>query len=517
MLFTRSIRRKMAVGFVLVAFMLAASSIAGLVSLHWYDSAVRDLDFSVNHMPRRADLEAAIGGLIEPLQYDVRLVPPADQQREFARRLDETRSQIRQFRRRLDALPPSDGVQAQRRYIWTHLDALDGRLMMIARDQALLADPARREVVAWTLLSQVGQMLTQVRNIHDPQQGLSRTIRTAIDGYPTRVRWVAGSGIVVFLVFGALCYYAWYSIYTPLRTLHKGARRVAQGDFNYRVKLKTLTTDDEIQELAEAFNCMTDRFQEITRDLDARVSDGCKQLVRSERLAGIGFLSAGVAHEINNPLAAIAMAAEGLEMRGDELFGSLDEADRSLVRQYLGMIQREAFRCQAITRRLLDFARGEEGVRASYDLSQTIGEVLEMVSHMGKYRDRTIDFQAAGPVRLEGNAPEVKQVVLNLVANSLEAMEDGGTLRLGVEEQTDAVVLTFTDDGCGMDQETIDHLFEPFFTRRKHGKGTGLGLSITHRIVADHGGTIEATSDGPGTGSTFRVRLPRRSVAVQAA
>ena len=422
-----------------------------------------------------------------------------------------------EFRRRIDALPPNAAAQAQRPLIDPKLARIDFRLAELSELAPSLADARSHEPTLWILRDGVAGVLTQVQQIPDPQQGLSRTIRYAIGGYETRRKWIVWTGVIVFGLFGWLWRYGHCTVFAPLRQLHAGACRVAHGDFDYRVRLKRVAREDEMHELAEAFNQMTARFQEIKRDLDRQVEERSRQLVRSERLAGIGFLSAGVAHEINNPLSAIAMAAESLEGRADELFAGLEEGDRSLVTQYLAMIQRESFRCQQITRRLLDFARGQEDVRTAFDLTATVVEVLEMVGHMGKYRDRNIVFGHVGRVTVEGNGPEVKQVVLNLVANALEAMEDGGTLHISLDEQTDAALVSFRDDGCGMEPETIDRLFDPFFTRRKGGKGTGLGLSISHRIVADHGGTIEAASDGPGTGSTFRVRLPKRAAAAVAA
>ncbi|HEX6984467.1 MAG TPA: HAMP domain-containing sensor histidine kinase [Planctomycetaceae bacterium] len=516
MLFTRSIRRKMVFLLGLVAVMLLASSAAGLASLRWYHRAISDLDVSVNKMPQRSQLDAAVGGLFQPLQANL---PPAERQRAFAKAVAEVRRQVYTFRKRFDVLPPTEAAQAQRPIVFPLLSKVDEHLAYLdARQPGLAsADPKAHGLAVADLHYRVGELLTLVQSIPDPQSGLSQTIRNAVEGYDTRVRWIAGSSAVVLLLFVSLLRYGYCGIFAPLRQLHRGARRVAQGDFDYRVRLKRVTTDDEIHELADAFNRMTDRFQEITGDLDRQVQERSQQLVRSERLAGIGFLAAGVAHEINNPLSAIAMAAESLDGRSDELFADLPEADRKLVRQYLGMIQRESFRCQQITRRLLDFARGQDGVRTRFDLTGTIIEVLEMVGHMGKYKNRNITLRHTGPVHLEGNGPEIKQVVLNLVANALEAMEDGGTLDIGMTEQTDAVIVTFKDDGCGMTADVIDHLFEPFFTKRKSGKGTGLGLSISHRIVADHGGTIEATSDGPGKGSTFRVRLPRHAAAKLAA
>ncbi len=106
------------------------------------------------------------------------------------------------------------------------------------------------------------------------------------------------------------------------------------------------------------------------------------------------------------------------------------------------------------------------------------------------------------------NPQEIKQVVLNLLTNALDSLDDGGTVRVELSAGGNHAVLTVADDGCGMDARTLEHLFEPFFTRRRGGQGTGLGLSITYRIIADLGGDIEAASDGPGRGSTFRVHLP---------
>jgi signal transduction histidine kinase len=272
-----------------------------------------------------------------------------------------------------------------------------------------------------------------------------------------------------------------------------------------------LNSNDEMAELADSFNQMTERFQANTRDLDRKVRERSKQLVRSERLAGIGFLAAGVAHEINNPLQAMGMAGESLQSRMVELLADAPEADQSIVHSYLSLIQSEADRCQQITRKLLDFARGQQVTRMRFDLTQIIREVLSMVQHMSKFQNRKIEFPQERPCYVEVNGPEIKQVVLNLVANALESMDEKGSLRISLSEEMDQVVLVFEDNGCGMSRDIIENLFEPFFTQRRDGKGTGLGMSISQRIIGDHGGTIEAKSDGPGKGSTFLVHLPRRA------
>ncbi|MEM1062629.1 MAG: HAMP domain-containing sensor histidine kinase, partial [Planctomycetota bacterium] len=308
-----------------------------------------------------------------------------------------------------------------------------------------------------------------------------------------------------------LIWFVYSKVFGPLRELHRCVTRVAHGDFDYDVPVRRR---DEIGELAEAFNQMTARFRETRDGLDRQVRERSMQLVRSERLAGVGFLSAGVAHEINNPLSAIAMAAESFETRADRLFGCLTPTDRAWAGKKLAMIQRESFRCQTITRRLLDFARGSGTERHDADLNTLVGEVLELVSHMTKFKDRSIVFEPGDPAFAAVNAGEIKQVMLNLVSNSLAATDPGGTLKIEVVGTTDTALLTFADDGCGMSEETIEHLFEPFFTRQRDGRGTGLGMSISNRIVTDHGGTIEVASDGEGLGSTFTVTLPRKAVGL---
>ena len=112
---------------------------------------------------------------------------------------------------------------------------------------------------------------------------------------------------------------------------------------------------------------------------------------------------------------------------------------------------------------------------------------------------------------------EIRQVVLNLVANALQAMSSGGVLKISLTESADQIDLAFQDDGCGMAPETLQKLFEPFFTTKDAGQGTGLGLSLTRKIIESHGGTIAASSPGIGQGSTFRVRLPRATAATRAA
>ncbi|MGC4007194.1 MAG: ATP-binding protein [Pirellulales bacterium] len=341
-------------------------------------------------------------------------------------------------------------------------------------------------------------------HLHSQLASLAKNVRSeyhvliGINGMTT-------AAAITLLAAFLYLFYRW--VFHPLTVLVAGTRQIAAGDFAHRIALRS---HDEMAELAAGLNDMTARFREIRDDLDRQVQERTKQVVRNEQLASVGFLAAGVAHEINNPLASIAMCAESLEGRLGELqHGTADDVE--VAQRYLGMIQSEAFRCKEITEKLLDFSRLGNAVRQETDLGALLGSVLGMVGHLDKYRDRKIEYAPpAAPLRAVVVAPEIKQVVLNLVTNALDCMEAGGTLRIAANRAGEHAELLFVDDGCGMTSETLQHLFEPFFTRKRQGQGTGLGLSISYRIISDHGGHIVAHSDGPGRGARFAVTLPLR-------
>jgi signal transduction histidine kinase len=321
-------------------------------------------------------------------------------------------------------------------------------------------------------------------------------------------------------------FYAW--VFYPIRDLEEGAGRVAQGDFEHRIEVHS---QDELEDLAAAFNNMTGRLRETYRDLARQVNERSRQLVRSERLASVGFLAAGVAHEINNPLASIAFCSEALEKRlahvlaaaplktdlarsglpvppGDYGNSSDRDKDREVISKYLKMIQEEAFRCKAITQRLLEFSRGGERRREPTDLIELIQSVLDMVQHLPNCKGKKIIFEPTSRISAWVNSQEIKPVVLNLVVNALDSMDEGGALTVSLVQRDGMAEMEFTDTGCGMSAETLENIFEPFFTRSRTGKGTGLGLSISHRVISQHGGEIDAFSAGLNQGSTFTVRLP---------
>ncbi|QDT17037.1 sensor histidine kinase [Alienimonas californiensis] len=536
MFFARSLRLRLYGGVALAAAMLVLLSGAALVTLNQSHQATREIYARLTNLPNRAALDRAVDNLqahtlpqnapptrevAEGLQREVRgLLAAAEQARVMM---------IRDY----DAAPLGSPQRGQWVVAGPVLGTIGNRFNSMAAVANVLVPPsgqefdrkktdaARAELFRLAVLSK-----SELHAIPDPHVNLHRSLSQHHRHHRRLLLWVIGLTALVVLGCGWLVYYGYRRLGVPLRDLHRSARQIAGGDVGHRVKQ---WYNDEVGELVGAVNHMADRFSEMNEELDRRVYEQSRQLVRSERLAGVGTLSAGLAHEINNPLSAIGMAAQSLTQRSASLLSGCSAQERALAERYLEMIARETDRCSGITRKLLTFAKGNGGVREPTDVRTLAEEVLEMVRPMSKYADRRVEFDpgpagcvgvaatgAGGPEDRAGgsiahvNGPEIKQVLLNLTLNALEATPDGGAVTLRVRPGADAVEVSVEDTGCGMTDEVREHLFEPFFTRRGDGTGTGLGLSMTHRIVTDHGGTIEADSDGEGRGSVFRVRLPRQ-------
>lgn len=348
-------------------------------------------------------------------------------------------------------------------------------------------------------------------------------LKLRMEAFAEQVRAEYYSWVLISIVFlcSALLLLGWLiamfrtSLFKPLETLIRGSRRVAAGDYRYRIQIKARS---EVGALAEAFNEMTENFYQIKTDLDEQVKLRTKEIVRKEQLASVGFLAAGVAHEINNPLAAIAWSAESLEMRLHDILNPPTEQDAAALdaeiedlKKYLRRIQSEAFRCKEITAGLLDFSRLGDAQKSPTDVNALLDSVVEMVRPLSKYHDRRIELECPQPVIADVNPQELKQVVLNLLTNGLDSLTPGGTVWVRLTRDAQRMRLVFEDNGCGMNDEVQQHLFEPFFTRRRDGQGTGLGLSITFRIIEEHGGTIRPFSAGVGRGSRFTVEIPLKA------
>ncbi|MGN6136050.1 MAG: sensor histidine kinase, partial [Aureliella sp.] len=353
--------------------------------------------------------------------------------------------------------------------------------------------------------------------VHELPTHLHTRLREFRDQVRSRYRTWYGfillAALGSFLILGTAFVFFRRSIVQPFKELLSGTRLIAKGNFDHRIDLDS---QDELSELADALNAMTNRFVEIREHLNEKVKERTREVVRSEQLASVGFLAAGVAHEINNPLASIAWSAEALESRLHEILHcgaspteKYDPSELEVLRKYLKRIQDEAFRCKGITERLLDFSRlGESQRKQSSDVNELVSDVIGLVEHLSPYRSKKIEFIAQPGLTAWVSPPEFKQVVLNILTNALDSTDEAGEVRVELQHDAQVMRLVVTDNGCGMTEEVLKHLYEPFYTRRRDGKGTGLGLSITYRIVQDHGGEIAATSEGPGRGSRFQITLP---------
>jgi signal transduction histidine kinase len=267
----------------------------------------------------------------------------------------------------------------------------------------------------------------------------------------------------------------------------------------------------EFSQVARAFDNMSAELDGLHRGMEKMVVAKSTELVRSERLASVGFLAAGVAHEINNPLNIITGFAE-LCSRQLAKSKAQDAAVEETL-QALQVIRDEAFRCKEITGRLLSLARSGGNERELLSLKSVATDVALMTRGLKNHRERriTLKFNDSQPLNVWANANEMKQVVLNLTVNALEAVSSGtGEVHIEGRQMGKWVELSVTDNGRGMSAESMKHVFEPFYTEKRGSAepGTGLGLTITHAIVQSHGGRIQAESDGPGRGARFTIFLP---------
>ncbi|HTU24078.1 MAG TPA: ATP-binding protein [Pirellulales bacterium] len=511
------IRNKVLTGIALLLVIVCALGWSAFRGPYAYRSLVRTLDSRAAELPlasalsqQVANLRIMIGevrGGHEVAKFDPHL-PPFDKDgitRIFVEALRTIHQTLEKYRAKLDdngsgSHGLDDSKQEQLNVV--EIDGCLAAIDAVAQSETWIDDDRQAAALDLRLLRLQALVVELPDYLFRRMELLKDEVHSQYRAWIV-LTWVTSISTVVLLIVFIRLFYTW--VFRPLRVLVKGSRRMAAGEFSYRIALNTC---DEMAELADALNDMTARFQAIRDDLDRQVQERTKQVVRSEQLASVGFLAAGVAHEINNPLASIAMCAESLESRLAEPPEASCEADREVIRNYLQMIQKEAFRCKGITERLLDFSRVGDTKRQHTDLRELVAGVILMVGHLDKYHGKHVEFVPGGPVFASVNPQQIKQVVLNLVTNALDSVLEGGRVVVEVRGAGQQVEMVFTDNGCGLSDEVREHLFEPFFTRRRTGQGIGLGLSITYRIIADHEGRIDVHSDGPDRGSQFRVVLP---------
>ena len=309
-------------------------------------------------------------------------------------------------------------------------------------------------------------------------------------------------------------------VYLPMRDLETGAQRLSAGNLDQAIPVRS---GDEFGKLASTFNAMTGalrtsraELQDWGHTLEQKVEKRTQELrraqaetMRGEKLASVGLLASGVAHELNNPLTGILTFSHLMRQK---------LPDKSEDAEDMDLVIRETKRCAAIIKRLLDFAREKLPEKKFTDLNQVIDDTVRIVEKPAHLRDIeiTVDLdRTLPPIWID--ADQIKQVVMNMVVNAQHAVEEKGTITITTRRAQDPrapaaeakpmVAISIVDTGCGIPEKNLKRIFDPFFTSKDVGKGTGLGLSVSHGIVEAHGGLIDVQSK-VGEGSTFTVYLP---------
>jgi two-component system, NtrC family, sensor kinase len=320
---------------------------------------------------------------------------------------------------------------------------------------------------------------------------------------------VAASGVLVVM---GLTYLITRTMIHPLEDIVSASNRIAAGDLDFQVKV---SSRDEIGHLADSFNKMVAsiktmklELEEWGRTLEEKVNKRSDDLVavqsrmaQSEKLASIGRLAAGVAHEINNPLGGILTFS----------MLALEDCDSDHpMKQPLEVIVKQTLRCREIVKGLLDFARQSDATNATItEVNSVVDKTLSLLKNQAIFHNIVIVPKLAPTLpNVIMDPGQLQQVVVNIVLNAVDAMEENGTLTVetSVAQTGREVVIRFSDTGKGIPDKVLPFIFEPFFTTKKVGKGTGLGLSIVHGIVGRAGGKVEVETSHKGT--AFIIRLP---------
>lgn len=328
-----------------------------------------------------------------------------------------------------------------------------------------------------------------------------------------------GAGILVLVVLAVVAFLIWSQIRLPVRSLTEGTKAIAAGDLDYIIPIRRM---DELGQLASSFNMMVSELKkarsEITKwsdTLQEKVDEKTEELqkiqshlVHVEKMASLGKLAATVAHELNNPLAGILTYAKLTRKRISE--GKLTPEGAADIAEDMTMVAQEAMRCGNIVRNLLLFSKREVRQYGLHDIGHIVNHCLRLVEHHLELNEIELETEFPEKELLTVcDRDQLRQAILALLMNAIEAMTDGGVLSVAAVHLNEEIEITLKDTGCGIVAERLPHIFEPFYSSKSEGTGVGLGLSVAYGIIEAHKGDIGVDST-PGVGSTFTVRIPRR-------
>ncbi len=384
--------------------------------------------------------------------------------------------------------------------------------MMLSESRREMAKITSPDLVQrlWTTLSEYRKIFAQVASLSDPPADLIARLRQTgkelvrisemIEAGERRSleRYFQRSMALLFLlaiyfigITVGLGYLVARMVVLPLKNLEGYLKRVASGNFT---AVYPESADSEIQSVVQTMRLMLE-------EIKARE----EELVQSKKLASLGTLLSGVAHELNNPLSNIYSSCQ-------ILLEDFEDLDPRFLKDMLIQIEKQTWRARNIVRTLLEFSRQRQYVLERHPLRPLVEEVFSMVR--GQLPAR-VSLQLAIPPDLDVwvDKQRLQQALLNLVTNAIQAIGEEGEVRVEAQETDRGVEIRVIDNGCGIPPEIKERIFDPFFTTKEVGKGSGLGLYITHEIIKHHGGKISVTSV-PGQGTTFTIVLPQRSLKV---
>jgi signal transduction histidine kinase len=355
------------------------------------------------------------------------------------------------------------------------------------------------------------EMRSKAKEIQNLTEKLSTKEREYISLTLKMVAKLATFGLFIMIVLGTvITIQLSRNIADPIKRLEEITKKIAMGDFSETIEAKG---KDEIASLGMSFNQMKEKILFAKSILENAVAEAVgklgekqAQLIATEKLAILGLFAAGVAHEINNPLAIIN---EKAGLMKDIIEMSEDFKHKTRFLKLLDAIFESINRCRTVTHRILGFARKTEVSIEILNLNDIIKNVTVFLEKEILYKNIRLDLN------LKENLPEVRsdkgqlqQVFLNIIKNAIDAVENGGLVVVSTDIKDENMVkVSIKDNGHGISGEDLKHIFEPFFTTKGKGKGTGLGLSITNGIVKNLGGNIFLESEG-GKGTTFMVEIP---------
>jgi len=353
------------------------------------------------------------------------------------------------------------------------------------------------------------KMRTEIKNKRNILINRSRTVI-----FSTIFITIALSGIIFMFIIR--------SITAPVNVLIGGIQKIAAGNFSEKVQINTKSRNkDEIGFMAETFNAMAEKLSTImaekdgllltlkgfNEELEKRVKEAAEELklaqekmVRSETLAAVGTLAAGIAHEINNPLTNASLNAQTLRSKLEGCYGYDDILKR------VDAIGRNVDKASVIARELLQFSRNTETKMKPVNINSIIEGAIMLLHY--KFKNINVSKILSDTPYVMGDPVKLEQVFVNVLDNSIQAMPDGvGDIRIESSHNNGAVKIAIADSGVGMPAENIPKAFDPFFSTKDVGLGTGLGLSICYGIIFQHNGSIDIESK-EGEGTIVTIELP---------